>query len=221
MPRVAKTNFIEVEDTLLWLVKAGEYTHLHQGNGEVQIAFKGVVVQKNTKLPELYLVVQEVAGQREGDAKGELIIKTQLHLCRTLQGSAEVKLRLNDEFALRIPLSLTSDLLYNEVQLWEFGVFLDYHPFKGNLYLSVSLVQMGIFTGFDKPEERILYLNEVGFGYTWHITKRLSFEPRLVICDPSGVFEAEYALVMRTFPDRSKFRLSLLFGWEFLAIPNR
>lgn len=139
----------------------------------------------------------------------------------TLQGSAGVKLRLNDEFALRIPLSLTSDLLYNEVQLWEFGVFLDYHPFKGNLYLSVSLVQMGIFTGFDKPEERILYLNEVGFGYTWHITKRLSFEPRLVICDPSGVFEAEYALVMRTFPDRSKFRLSLLFGWEFLAIPNR
>lgn len=138
----------------------------------------------------------------------------------TLQTQAEVRLSLNDEFSLRVPLSLTSDLLYNEVRLWEFGLFLDYHPFRGGLYLSVSLLQMGIFSGFDKPEESILYLNEVAFGYIWHITKSVYLEPRLVIADPSGVFESEYAHVMRTFPDRSKFRISLLFGWEALAIPS-
>lgn len=142
-------------------------------------------------------------------------------LLPTLQTKAELRLGLGDEFALRIPLSLTSDLQYNEVRLWESGLFLDYYPFRGGLCLSVSLVQIGIFSGPDKPDAGILYLNEVGFGYTWHITKSLYLEPRLVVCDPSGVFESEYAQVDRTFPDRSKFRISLLFGWEFLAIPGR
>lgn len=137
----------------------------------------------------------------------------------TLQAKAEVKLHLNDEFTLRIPLALTSDLLYNDVRLWEFGLLFDYHPFKGGLYLSVSLLQMGVFRGFDKPEESILYLNEVAFGYTWYMTKNFYLEPRLTICDPSGVFESEYALVMASFADRSTFRISLLFGWEFLAFP--
>ncbi|HKL59660.1 MAG TPA: hypothetical protein VJ863_07165 [Sphaerochaeta sp.] len=138
----------------------------------------------------------------------------------TLQAEAEVKLNINDEFTLRIPVSLTSDLLYNEVSLWESGLFLDYHPFRNGLYLSVSLLQMGFFSGFDKPEASILFLNEVAFGYTWHITQRLYLEPRLVITDPSGVFESEYDQVKRTFPDRSKFRIFFLFGWEFLAIPS-
>ncbi|MGB4407906.1 MAG: hypothetical protein WBI82_13670 [Sphaerochaeta sp.] len=138
----------------------------------------------------------------------------------TLQTTADLKVNINTEFALRIPISLTSDLLYNEVRLWEFGLFLDYHPFRNALYLSISLIQMGLFSGFDKPETDILYLNEVAIGYVWHSTKSLYFEPRLIIADPSGVFESEYALVMRTFADRSKFRIVFLFGWEFLAIPS-
>jgi len=138
----------------------------------------------------------------------------------TLQAEAELRLEINAEFSLRIPVSLTSDLLYNEVELWEFGLFLDYHPFQNGLYLSVSLIQMGVFSGFDKPETSTLYFSEVAFGYTWHITKTLYLEPRLVIADPSGVFESEYDQVMRTFPDRSKFRIFFLFGWEFLAIPS-
>lgn len=138
----------------------------------------------------------------------------------TLQAKAELRVDINAEFSLRLPVSLTSDLLYNEVKLWEFGLFLDYHPFRNGLYLSVSLIQMGIFSGYDKPETDTLYLNEVAFGYTWHITKHLYLEPRLVIADPSGVFEPEYAQVFRTFPDRSKFRIFFLFGWEALAIPS-
>ncbi len=138
----------------------------------------------------------------------------------TLQTKAELTMNITSEFSLRVPVSLTKDLLYNDVKLWEVGIFLDYHPFRNGLYLSVSLIQMGMFSSFDKPDTSILYLNEVAFGYTWHITKSLYLEPRLVIADPSGVFESEYALVMRTFPDRSKFRIFFLFGWEFLAIPN-
>ena len=138
----------------------------------------------------------------------------------TLQTTADLKVNINAEFSLRLPVSLTSDLLYNEVQLWEFGLLLDYHPFRNALYLTVSLIQMGIFRGFDKPETNIIYLNEVAFGYVWHITRSLYLEPRLVIADPSGVFESEYDLVLRTFPDRSKFRIVFLFGWEFLAIPS-
>lgn len=138
----------------------------------------------------------------------------------TLQAEAELRLEVTTEFSLRIPVSLTKDLLYNDISLWEFGLFLDYHPCKNGVYLSISLFQVGIFGGFDKPDASMLSLNEVAFGYIWHITKSLYLEPRLVITDPSGVFETEYGLVMRTFPDRSQFRISFLFGWEFLAIPS-
>ncbi len=138
----------------------------------------------------------------------------------TMQAKAEVKMDINAEFSLRLPVSLTSDLIYNDVQLWEFGLFLDYHPWNNGLYLSVSLIQMGLFTGLDKPGVSTLYLNEVAFGYTWHMTQSFYLEPRIVITDPSGVFESEYDLVMRTFPDRTKFRIFFLFGWEFLAIPS-
>ncbi len=138
----------------------------------------------------------------------------------TMQTKAEVKMDISTEFSLRLPVSLTSDLIYNDVQLWEFGLFLDYHPWNNGLYLSVSLIQMGLFTGLDKPEVSTLYLNEVAFGYTWQMTQSFYLEPRIVITDPSGVFESEYDLVMRTFPDRTKFRIFFLFGWEFLAIPS-
>ena len=138
----------------------------------------------------------------------------------TLQAESVVRLHLDEEFSLRIPLSLTSDLLYNEARLCETALFLDYHPFGNGASLSVSLLQIGIFSGADKPEGGILYLNEVAFGYTWRIGKALYLEPRLSVRDPSGVFEDEYELVSRTFPDRSKFRFSVLFGWEFLSIPN-
>ncbi len=138
----------------------------------------------------------------------------------TVQAEAEMKLNINPEFSLRLPVFFACDLLYSDIQLWQFGLLLDYHPFRNSLYLSFSLLQVGIFSGFDKPEENVLFLNEVAFGFTWHITKRLYLEPRLVIYDPSGVFESEYELLKRTFPDRSQFRISFLFGWETLAIPS-
>lgn len=138
----------------------------------------------------------------------------------TLQAQAEVKMNINTEFSLRLPVTLTSELRQNDIRFWEFGLFLDYHPFRTPLYLSVSLMQMGMFSGFDKPESSILYLNEVAFGYTWYISNTLYIEPRLVITDPSGVFESAYELLMLTFPDRSKFRIFFLFGWEVLAIPS-
>ena len=65
----------------------------------------------------------------------------------TLQAEVELRLEINNEFSLRTPVFLTCDLLYQEVELWEFGLFLDYHPFQNGLYLSVSLIQMGIFSG--------------------------------------------------------------------------
>lgn len=137
----------------------------------------------------------------------------------TLQARAEVRLRINDEFSFHIPCTFTADLRYNDIKLWEFGLFLDYHPFHNGFFLSVSLVQVGLFSGFDKGDEPLQYLNEVAFGYTWQVTPSLYLEPKLIVRDPSGVFKAEYALIQRYLPDYGQFRLFLLVGWEFLAIP--
>lgn len=204
------------------------FTVLSSKFGEFSPVYRGGTVgcrrseMKKAVLATVMMLALFSAGAKEGSSLSVCldIRSFDALFLPTLQAEAVVRLHLDEEFSLRIPLSLTSDLLYNEARLWETGLFLDYHPFGNGAYLSVSLLQIGIFSGADKPEGGILYLNEVAFGYTWRIGKALYLEPRLSVRDPSGVFEDEYELVSRTFPDRSKFRFSVLFGWEFLSIPN-
>ena len=138
----------------------------------------------------------------------------------TLQARFDLGVRLSPEFSFRMPVNLVSDRVYRNVSLWEMGIFLDYHPFGNGLFLSVSLVQLALFSGVDTPLESSLYLNEMAFGYTWHFWEHWFIEPKLIIRDPSGVFQNEYKQVEQVLMQYSQFRFTLTFGWDFLAIPT-
>jgi hypothetical protein len=136
-----------------------------------------------------------------------------------LQARLDLGLRFSSGFGVRFPLTLLSDTSYSDVTLLDFGLFLDYHPFSDGFFVSVSLIQMGMYFGMDKPAQQNPYLNEVAFGYTWHISQRFFLEPRLLIRDPSGVFQSEYDSISGMFPDYSQVRFSVSLGLDFLAVP--
>jgi hypothetical protein len=136
-----------------------------------------------------------------------------------LQTRIDVGLRIADDFGLRIPLTFVSDTTYAQVSWIDSGLFFDYRPFSDGFFCSVSLFEIGRFFGMDRPDEARSYLNEIAFGFTWHVTNGLYLEPRLLIRDPSGVFEDSYDTVSTMFPDYSMVRFSCSVGWDFPAVP--
>lgn len=136
-----------------------------------------------------------------------------------LQARIDLGFRFSSGFGISIPLTLLADTSYSDVMLLDFGLFLNYRPFSDGFFVSVSLFQMGMFFGVDAPAEGNPYLNEVAFGYTWHLTPRLFLEPKLLVRDPSGVFQDEYDSISGMFPDYALVRFSVSMGWDFLAAP--
>jgi hypothetical protein len=136
-----------------------------------------------------------------------------------LQTRMDLGLRFSSGFGIRFPLTFISDTSISEVSMLGFGLFLDYRPLYDGFFVSVSLLERGLFFGMDKPTEQNLYLNEVAFGYTWHLFSPLFLEPRILLRDPSGVFQSEYDSISGAFPDFSSVRFSISVGWDFLAVP--
>jgi hypothetical protein len=123
-------------------------------------------------------------------------------------------LRLPEGFGFRIPVTLAVDLSYGEVNLADFGLFLDYRPLESGPFLSFSLAQLGMFFGRDSPRNVWLCLNEAAVGYTWRFASGWFLEPRVIVRDPTGTFEKEYEEIRDVFPEYSRFRFSLSLGWE-------
>ncbi|AEV30248.1 hypothetical protein SpiGrapes_2487 [Sphaerochaeta pleomorpha str. Grapes] len=136
-----------------------------------------------------------------------------------LQTRIDLGVNFSSGFGISFPLTLLSDTTYSDVTLLDFGLFLNYRPFSDGFFVSVSLFQMGMYFGLDKPAQGNPYLNEVAFGYTWHVSSHLFLEPKLLIRDPSGVFQNEYDIISGVFPDYAPVRFSVSLGWDFLAAP--
>lgn len=138
-----------------------------------------------------------------------------------IQARMDFTVGFSPEFGIRIPLTVCANQNRDAVVLFDFGLFLDYHPWGEGPFVSVSLVQIGILAGRDRPMDSVFFLNEVLLGWTWHVYKGLYLEPALVVRDPSGVFEDEYDAVRAQLPGMRPFRFSLTVGWDFLSIPDK
>jgi len=129
----------------------------------------------------------------------------------------EAGLRLDSGFGIRVPITWIKKLKNDDVSLFDLGIFLDYHPFDDGVFISLGLAEGAFYFGRDKPQETECFLNEISAGYTWHFTPHWFIEPKLIIRDPSGVFETEYASLKETFAGYSVVRFSLVVGGDFLA----
>lgn len=140
---------------------------------------------------------------------------------KQIQARMNLNLRLSPEFGLRLPLTFCMNRGDTNVMLFDFGIFLDYHPWGEGPFIAVALVQLGMMAGRDRPEEPLHFLNEVVLGWTWHVYKGLYIEPALIIRDPSGGFEVEYEAIRELLPGVRPLRFSLTIGWDFLSIPYK
>ncbi|MDN5332827.1 hypothetical protein DYP60_01660 [Sphaerochaeta halotolerans] len=135
----------------------------------------------------------------------------------TVLARVEVGLSLDEQFALRLPISLAAEREIGGPRLLESGLFLDYYPLDCGLHLTVSLIQVGFLFNdwYDDKEDPLTFLNEMAFGWTITPYKGLRVEPRVILRDPNGVFSSAYNTLSLRFSRFPMIRFSLLVGWTF------
>ncbi len=129
----------------------------------------------------------------------------------------EAVVRPDTSFAFRFPLSYAYRKSGADVSCFEWGVMVDYYPFRFPLFLSLGMFQSAYLFGPDKPEEDHLYLHEIAIGWTLHLSSWCFLEPKLRIVDPTGVFATESAAMRQAMGYRPDVRFSFLVGISFPA----
>jgi hypothetical protein len=119
-----------------------------------------------------------------------------------------------------LPLMLMIDRTSGNEMLFDIVLNLKYHPWEEGPFIGVSLAQVCMFVGTYRPPETYHFLNEISFGYTWHIGQDLYMEPLVTFRDPSGSFNDSYAYVHGLVPGYRKFQIGVQFGWCFLSLAD-
>ncbi|MCK9549084.1 MAG: hypothetical protein RBS49_02615 [Sphaerochaeta sp.] len=162
----------------------------------------------------LYALMPLVA--REGLAVAVDLGSFESILFDTAHLSIDLTLDLNEEFALRLPITMTAERVYDGPWYLEGGIFLNYHPLGWPLFISLSLAQVGVLINARWEEEpAVLFLNEMAVGWHFSIPPAIVLVPMVIIRDPNRVFEGEYAQMVDIFAHYPMVRCSLLFGWTF------
>ncbi len=135
----------------------------------------------------------------------------------TLQSQTVVRVSLDEQFFLSLPLSITCEKGRGNPRLLETGLMLDYYPLSCGLHLSLSLVEVGFLFNdwYGDEEDAKKFLNELAVG--WSITpwRGLCVEPRITFRDPNGMFQDAYNALSLRFSRFPMTRFSLLVGWSF------
>ncbi len=187
---------------------------------------KRIIVLISMALFSMVAIGASADGQTGMSGSGDIVLGVGLDASmldaiwtKQLQARMTFNLRLSPGFGLRLPLTFCMNRGDVSVMLFDFGVFLDYHPWGEGPFISVALVQLGMLAGRERPAEPLHFLNEVLLGWTWHVYEGLYIEPALIIRDPSGGFEVEYAAIRELLPGIRPLRFSLTIGWDFMRIP--
>ena len=114
---------------------------------------------------------------------------------------------------LTVPLRYSHSLSH-ELDFLESGLSVSVYPFHGQgFYASVSVIRIGMFSGFEAPEERLMLFSEISAG--WTMTFGWFFiEPRLSVLDVFSAEKERLKLLSEAVPQYSKLRFSLIAGVE-------
>lgn len=129
-----------------------------------------------------------------------------------------LELRHESGIGLRVPLSLTLDRSGGGEALFETAVKLSFLPWATGPFISISLAQVAMFIGPYVPADRIHYLQEIAFGYSWEFLPGWFVQPTVIYRDPSSGFDESYAYLQGLVPSYQKFRFCLDIGWKFATI---
>ena len=128
----------------------------------------------------------------------------------------EAALDVTPEFSLSMPLTLTAERYLGGVQLWETGVFLQYHPLGWDLFLSLSLMQVSFLANHPYEDGmQLLFLNEMAVGWQFSFPPSIVVIPSVIIKDPNHILTEEYGTLQSLFTRFPMVRFALLVGWTF------
>ncbi len=116
-----------------------------------------------------------------------------------------------------MPISLLIDRTSGGEMLLDLSLDLKYHPWEQGPFVGLSLAQMCVFVGRFRPSEYFHYINELSFGYTYHVTSDWYVEPSVVFRDPSDSYNDSFAYLQGLVPAFGKFRIHVQVGWRFLS----
>ncbi|NCC65159.1 MAG: hypothetical protein EOM15_10945 [Spirochaetia bacterium] len=135
----------------------------------------------------------------------------------TLCIRTECSFGLSDEFGFSIPVSCIIEKEIGSTLFLQSGLFLKYRPFCNPLFLSVSLLQVGMFVidVYQKEDSKLHFLNELTFGWTYKHKSGLVIEPQLILSDPNGISADAYEELGDRFSHFPMTRVSVLLGWSF------
>jgi hypothetical protein len=116
-----------------------------------------------------------------------------------------------------MPISLLIDRTSGGEMLLDLSLDLKYHPWEQGPFVGLSLAQMCVFVGPYRPSEYYHFINELSFGYTYHVTSDWYVEPSVVFRDPSDSYNDSFAYLQGLVPAFGKFRIHIQIGWRFLS----
>jgi hypothetical protein len=115
---------------------------------------------------------------------------------------------------LEVPLSLLIDRSGGGEALFSSGVNLLFYPWQVGPFIALSLASVSIFVGPYLPEERIHYLNEIAFGYTYQFKEKYIVQGSIIYKDPSKSFEDDFYYINSLISGFQRFHFCLNFGYK-------
>lgn len=90
---------------------------------------------------------------------------------------------------------------------------LDYRPFNNGLFFSFSIFDIAYVFGNDAPLNRLNFLNQLGFGYSFYI-HRFVVEPALIFINPNGVYDETVSELSNSLGGYPFLRFQFLLSYK-------
>ncbi|MGI6439740.1 MAG: hypothetical protein ACOX0W_05665 [Sphaerochaetaceae bacterium] len=132
-----------------------------------------------------------------------------------LTASAEIRSSMG--LGLKTPITVVIDRSGGSEALIETSLKLVTLPWTKGPFISLTLAHVAFFIGQTAPEERLHFLSEVEFGYSWEFLPSWFVEPSLVYRDPSHSYPDSFSYINSFIPTYSRLRLSLAIGYRCLS----
>ncbi len=138
----------------------------------------------------------------------------------TKQVAIKVGLQLIESsgVGVKLPFNFVIDRSGSSEAIFESALQLIFYPWQKGPFINLTLAQIDLFIGPYLPPQKIHYLNEIAFGYTYRFLPSWFVQLSLLYRDPSNTFIESFEYINSHIPSFQKFRFSLEFGWKFLTV---
>lgn len=132
----------------------------------------------------------------------------------TVYNQVSVKLNVSPGLEFSFPINYVIPLKDNyDSSSLGCALNMDYYPFENGLFFSFSLFDLAYVFGSDAPYTRLKYLNQIGLGYSFYISKFL-IEPTIIFINPNGIYDLTISQLKNALGGYPSIRCQLMVGYR-------